>query len=134
MISCEHPLETAAGALLLHAGTPSQASRRAPMAGMAFADCIGPDPGVWFRSKGVPVMVWSRGISSNGIPNLDHFGIETHSFGDPLKKSGDGTPKWTGSIIWYAQLAQGMHFPDQLTGHGSKLFSKLVVDDTGTNQ
>jgi len=46
MISCEHPLETAAGALLLHAGTPSQASRRAPMAGMAFADCIGPDPGV----------------------------------------------------------------------------------------
>lgn len=33
------------GALLLHAGTPSQASRRAPVAGMAFADCLGPDPG-----------------------------------------------------------------------------------------
>ncbi|CAK8987036.1 Exonuclease mut-7 homolog (Exonuclease 3'-5' domain-containing protein 3 homolog) [Durusdinium trenchii] len=62
------------GACLLHAGTPAQASRRAPVAGLAFADCIGPDPGHFQRrplypnQKCLVVLARCGGLSCGDIP------------------------------------------------------------------
>lgn len=70
----ERRRENHGGALLLHAGTPSQASRRAPMAGMAFADCIGPDPGHFHRrplypnQKCLVVLARCGALSCQDIP------------------------------------------------------------------
>lgn len=70
----ERRRENRGGALLLHAGTPSQASRRAPMAGMAFADCIGPDPGHFHRrplypnQKCLVVLARCGALSCQDIP------------------------------------------------------------------
>ena len=70
----ERRRETHGGALLLHAGTPSQASRRAPVAGMAFADCLGPDPGQFQRrplypnQKCLVVLARCGGLSCQDIP------------------------------------------------------------------
>ena len=67
------------GALLLHAGTPSQASRRAPVAGMAFADCLGPDPGRpkirWKNPMGNMVMKHPKHQISGG----EDFGVKLWS-------------------------------------------------------
>lgn len=70
----ERRRENHGGALLLHAGTPTQASRRAPMAGMAFADCIGPDPGHFHRrplypnQKCLVVLARCGALSCQDIP------------------------------------------------------------------
>ena len=63
------------GALLLHAGTPSQASRRAPVAGMAFADCLGPDPG---RPKIRWKTPWENGNETSQTSDFggEDFGVK----------------------------------------------------------
>jgi len=62
------------GALLCHAGSPGQATRRAPLAGLAFADCIGPDPGNFQRrplypnQKCLVVLARCGGLACEHIP------------------------------------------------------------------